>query len=143
MSINQSIGQSEHHMSQPLSPIEANPRGRQEEVIDLLQYWRIIMLHKWRIAILAITITLLVAVYAMSLTPIYRSTATLMIESQQAKVLSIEEIYGLNSGNKEYLITQFEILKSRGIAERAVDALNLMQESEFLLQESADPSFSI
>lgn len=102
------------------------------EVIDLREYWQTIMRHKWRIASLAVAMTMLAAVIVMAMTPIYKSTSTLMIESQEAKVLSVEEIYGIDSANQEYFLTQFEILKSRQIAQRVVEHLDLYNHPEFL-----------
>jgi len=98
----------------------------QDDVIDLRQYWQTIMRHKWGIIGFAFVVTLLTTLAVYSLTPIYRATATLLIESQQANVVSIEEVYGLEGGQSEYFTTQFEILKSRMLAEKVVERLNLV-----------------
>lgn len=98
----------------------------QEEVIDLRHYWRVLMQHKWNIAALSLVVSLLTTLVVFSMTPIYRSTTTVLIESAQAKVVSIEDVYGLNTTNKEYFQTQFEILKSRELAERVVHRLDLL-----------------
>jgi len=98
---------------------------KNEEVIDLKLYWRIIMSHKWGIISFSILITLLSAFIVFNITPIYKGTTTLLIESQQTNVVSIQEVYGLENSN-EYLITQFEILKSRKIAHDVILKLNLI-----------------
>ncbi|WP_406828062.1 GumC family protein [Microbulbifer sp. ARAS458-1] len=103
----------------------------QEDVIDLRQYWRIVDRFKWRIAALSIAVTMLTAMVVFSMTPKYQATATLMIEAEQAKALSIEEVYGLDSSRKEYFLTQFEILKSKRIAERVVEQMGLTTHPEF------------
>lgn len=122
----------------PLAPLSVQDKVSEEEtVIDLLQYWRIVMMHKWGIAALVIIVTTLVAVIMKGVVPVYSAKSTMMIESQEAKVSSVEEIYGLNSSGKEYFLTQFEILKSRRIAERVVDLLGLMEEPEFLPKEES------
>ncbi len=95
------------------------------DVIDLKRYFRILMRSRWRILILSLSITLLAAVIVFSLTPIYESTTTVLIENQQARVVSIESVYGLNANNREYFQTQFEILKSRELADRVVKQLGL------------------
>jgi len=104
---------------------QGNNAEFREEVIDLRHYWRVLMLHKWNIAGLSFVVTLFAALVAFSMQPVYRATATVLIESQQAKVLSIEDVYGLNSTGKEYFLTQFEILKSRALAVKVVERLNL------------------
>ena len=99
--------------------------------IDLRHYWRIINNNKWNILSLAAVVSIIVALVVMAMRPVYQSTITLMIESEQAKVVSIEEVYGLGSGNKEYYLTQFEILKSRGLAERVVKELDIRHHADF------------
>ena len=97
-----------------------------KDKIDFGQYWQTIQRHRWRILGLAVLITAAVALIALSMTPVYRATSSLLIEAEEAKVVSIEEIYGLNSSKKEYFQTQYEILRSRQIAEKVVDKLNLV-----------------
>lgn len=103
----------------------------ESETLDLAQYWQTIRRYLWRILSLAVLITILVALIVMSLTPQYKATATLLIESNQANVLSIEEVYGLDSSRKEYFQTQYEILKSRQVAEKVVEKLRLYEERTF------------
>ncbi|SDJ66540.1 GumC family protein [Microbulbifer yueqingensis] len=112
----------------------------QEEVIDLRQYIRIVDRFKWRIAALAVAVAMLTAMVVFAMTPRYQATATLMIEAEQAKALSIEEVYGLDSTRKEYFLTQFEILKSRRIARRVVERLDLASHPLFDPAQQ-EPSF--
>ncbi|MGH1373380.1 MAG: GumC family protein [Cellvibrionaceae bacterium] len=107
------------------SPMAKDRPEFQEEVIDLRHYWRVLMLHKWSIAGLSAVVTLLTVMVVFSMKPVYQATTTVLIESEQAKVLSIEDVYGLNTANKEYYLTQFEILKSRDLAERVIRRLKL------------------
>lgn len=103
----------------------------QEQEIDLRQYWRIVSRYKWGILGLAIAVTALATLIVFSLRPVYRATTTLLIEQKQAKVVTIEEVYGLDGANKEYLQTQFEILKSRELAARVVRELKLDVHPDF------------
>lgn len=96
-----------------------------EDVIDLSHYFNIVNRNKWRILLLAFVVTLLAALIALSLTPLYKSTASLLIESEETNIVSIEQVYGLDSSKQEYFETQYEILKSRHIAEKVVDRLEL------------------
>jgi capsular exopolysaccharide synthesis family protein len=111
-----------------ISPIE---QGQTEDEIDLRLYWAIFQKHKWRIIRLTLLVGLLAALVSYSLTPVYRSTAALLIESGPTKIVSIEEVYGLTGANREYFQTQLEILKSRSIAERVVDQLQLLKHPEY------------
>ena len=92
----------------------------QPEVIDLRRYLNVLLRVKWRLLGTALAVTLIAGLVVFSLTPIYRATTTVLIESEEARVLSIEEVYGIDSTAKEYFLTQFEIIKSRPIAERVV-----------------------
>jgi capsular exopolysaccharide synthesis family protein len=110
------------------------------EIINLEQIWQPIKQYSWRILALAVLISVLVTLVVMSITPQYRATTTLLIESDQTNLTSIEEVYGLDSTRKEYFQTQYEILRSRKIAEKVVGKLDLTSHSLFdgsTKQESA------
>jgi len=104
----------------------------QDEEIDLLKLFFTVLKYKWRILALAITVSVLASLWAYSLVPIYRATASLLIESEEAKVVSIEEVYGLPGGNWEYYETQLHILRSRALARKVFDSLNLEKHPEYL-----------
>ena len=101
------------------------------EEIDLRQYWATIVRHKNSIIGLALVVTLATALVVFSIQPVYRATATLLIEPQQGNLLSIEEVYGLDTSKTEYYQTQFEILKSRQLAKRVIEKLNLKTHPDF------------
>ena len=112
-----------------------------EEIIDLRHYFTVFKKYLWRISFLAILVALLTAVIALNMTPVYRSTAVLLIESQQNKAVSFAEVYGLDSNRKEYYLTQFEILKSRTIAQAVIEKLNLKDHPDFIGKPSAVRTF--
>ncbi|WP_299262831.1 polysaccharide biosynthesis tyrosine autokinase [uncultured Psychrosphaera sp.] len=119
-------------MSDPVVlPTKAN-----EEVLDLRQYWKVINKSKFKILSFAMAITLFTIVVVMSITPSYQSTATLLIEAEAAKAVSIEDVYGINSAQKEYFLTQFEILKSKSLSEKVIKDMSLKDKIEF----AGDPS---
>lgn len=100
-------------------------RYKQDEESDFQRYWRILRYRKWKVALFVIAVTGLTILYVSNQVPIYRASTTVLIEGQETKVLSIEEVYGLNTKDQEYYTTQFEILKSRELAERVVKHLGL------------------
>src|SRR5436853_484200 len=65
------------------------------------------------------------------MTPIYRASTTLLVESQAPNVVSIQEVYGLDTRSQDYLATQIEIMGGRPIAETVVDGLGLIEQPEF------------
>ena len=108
-----------------------------DDAIDLRKYWLTIMRRKWSILFFAFVVTLLVALSVFSIEPTYRAEATLLIESNKANVVSIEEVYGLEGTSSEYFLTQFEILKSRSLAESVVSDFDLVTHPEF----NREPTF--
>jgi len=100
--------------------------------IDLQHYLRILRKHKWAITLFTALITCLAAYYAYTATPIYRSTSTLLIESQNEGVTPFEDLLAGDTTNTEYYQTQFELLKSRELAKRVIDKLGLQAHPEFL-----------
>lgn len=111
-----------------------------EDVIDLSHYFNIVNRNKWRILLLAFVVTLLATLIALTLTPLYKSTASLLIESEETNIVSIEQVYGLDSSKQEYFETQYEILKSRHIAEKVVDKLDLGNHPIFVEELTAEES---
>ena len=91
---------------------------------------------KWRILTFVVLATLLAGMVTFKLTPQYIATATLLIEAEQAKAVSFEEIYGLNSNQKEYYLTQFEVIKSDSKAREVITKLNLSEHPDFISKPS-------
>lgn len=98
--------------------------------IDLQHYVRILRKHKIPIVLFTAMITALAGYYAYTATPLYRATSTLLIESQTNTSISFEELVGVESEGQEYYETQFELLRSRGLAKRVVDTLDLWNDPE-------------
>ena len=65
------------------------------------------------------------------MTPIYRASSTLLIETQQAMPMNLDELIGIDTTNSEYYQTQFEVLKSRKLAKRVMEEMNLYEHREW------------
>ena len=102
-----------------------------EELIDIRQYFKVLLNYKWRIIIFSILVTALAILVVLSLPSKYTARATLLIESKQANIISIEEFYGLDTKSQEYYLTQIEILKSDRVSEEVIRRLNLTSHPEF------------
>lgn len=84
--------------------------------MDIGHYLKIINRYKWGILALALLVTVLVGVIVYSMTPQYKATTKLLIESQMPKISSIEDLYGVDGQNQQYQQTQLEIIQSRHLA---------------------------
>jgi polysaccharide biosynthesis transport protein len=105
-----------------------------------VRYWRAINRNKYRIAALVLAVGVLAALFAQSLPHVYRASATLLIEANKQKVVSIEEVYNVAAGmNREYYETQFEILKSRELAASLVRKLKLAEHPALDPRQQAAP----
>ncbi|MBH0034736.1 polysaccharide biosynthesis tyrosine autokinase [Pseudoalteromonas sp. NZS71_1] len=107
-----------------------------EEIIDLSTYLKVIARTKWKILSFAIVITLLSIMITLTLIPKYTATATLLIEAEAAKAVSFEEIYGLDTNQKEYYLTQFEVMKSDSVAREVIKKLHLGSYDDFIAKPS-------
>ncbi|WP_028024958.1 GumC family protein [Enterovibrio calviensis] len=108
-----------------------NEKLQQDQLIDIGYYIHLIKKRWISISFFALMCTAISVLFALSITPTYRATATLLIESQQAKAISIEEVVGIDTRANEYYLTQFEILKSNQVAQRVIEKLQLARVPEF------------
>lgn len=112
-------------MQQIVNTINNQQVAEDEESLDLIGYWRVIQRRKWGVLGLAGFLTLLVMVVVFMMTPIYSSTATILVEQTKAKMLSIDEVYSGVSSDQSHYQTQVEMLQSNALMEAVVDKLNL------------------
>jgi capsular exopolysaccharide synthesis family protein len=93
----------------------------------LQDYLRVVWRYKWGVVGLALAGAALAALHAWSEVPTYRASATMLIERQAARFVPIDPVYQAPSGYDfgEYYQTQYEILRSRPIAERVVRRLGV------------------
>ena len=111
--------------------------------IDLLKLWNTIWRRKWSIIALTLVVAMVTVLVVMSITPIYRAAATLLIDQKKSNVVSIDQVYSLDGSGSEYLQTQLELLKSRSLAERVVKDLQLTTHPEFDPRQQEAPMFDI
>ncbi|HEY6458480.1 MAG TPA: polysaccharide biosynthesis tyrosine autokinase [Steroidobacteraceae bacterium] len=111
--------------------IPEDPDRETGDTSDVRDYWKIINHRKWSIIGLAVAVGLLTTLVVFAMTPIYRASTTLLIESQTPNVVSIQEVYGLDPRNADYLATQVAIMAGQPIAAAVVDDLGLVERPEF------------
>jgi len=110
-----------------------NYEERKKEV-DLWEYWRVIVKRKWVIMTFAGTLIFFVGIFSFLATPKYKSTATLLIEEETSRILSIDETFGYQPQvfrNLRFFNTQLKLLESNSLAERVARRMNLLSRPEF------------
>lgn len=96
-----------------------------DDLFDISRIFRAVLHYKWGVLGLALVITLVTALFVFTQEPVYRARASIVLETNPANVVAIEEMYSTASPRYDYFLTQYEILKSRNLAERVVKRLGL------------------
>jgi succinoglycan biosynthesis transport protein ExoP len=102
--------------------------------IDLMDYWRLILRRRWIAITFAGTLILFTGIFSFLATPKYKSVATLLIEDETSRILSINEAFGDQTqvvGDLRGYNTQLQLLRSKSLAERVARKLNLLTRPEF------------
>ncbi len=99
------------------------------------------MLHKRRgIIVTFLALSLAIAVlYNYTTRPVYQATTQILIDRDTPDVLPNKELVELVQGGMDYYQTQYQLLKSRALAERAVERLNLQAHPELATGPMMNP----
>ncbi len=99
--------------------------------IDLRDLWETFSPWKWRVLLVSLLVAVLAYIVAANMTPLYPASTMLMVEASQARATKIEQVYDLESPGSEYFETQFAIVRSREIARRVAQDLQLVKDPYF------------
>ena len=133
-------------LRQPYRLQTAFDRQQEEQVTDesltLTDLLRIVLKHKWTLLIVIFLACSIAAVRTFLSTPIYRSTVILQIERVAPRVVNFNNEADPEQASDEgtSLKTQYELLKSRSLAERVIDELRLDQSNAPAANLAADES---
>jgi capsular exopolysaccharide synthesis family protein len=99
--------------------------------VHLAHYWNVIY-KRWKVAA-SIVAVVMVGTYLASefAKPLYRSAIEIQIERENPNQLTVDDLFGIAASDQEFLQTQYVLLKSRGLAERVIDDLKLLNDPEF------------
>ena len=79
----------------------------------------------------------------MQAVPIYTSSTSVALESRQEQVVDIESVMTGLSGDQATINTEVEVIRSRGLVEKLVNRLNLMEDPDFNAKLQPKSTFSI
>lgn len=108
----------------------------EDDFVDFGKYWRTILSAKWLIISLTIVGLTLGTITAQHKTPIYQATSKILADPQKPNV-NRSERYISSALVVLFYETQYEIIRSRNIAEAAVDKLDLVTKYKLDLRQSA------
>ena len=116
-------------------PMLARPREQplfeeesEEDALDLRELWQVILKRRWTILIFTLIVVTAVVTATYLKTPIYRADLTLQIDLEDIKIMQVGEVSpGETAGwqSQDYYQTQYELLKSRSLAQRVINQLGL------------------
>ena len=118
----------------PAEPIPqyGQPQFLEEETIDLRDYLAVILRRKWTIFAFFMIVVVTVGIYTFKTRPLYKATATIEINSASSRVTPFGNDAQANLINQaRYLKTQADILKSRTLATRVIEVLDIENNPEF------------
>lgn len=110
--------------------------------IDFRAIWAAIYRNRLLIAVTIVLALILGVVVTLLTTPIYRAETTVQIEQQATKVLNTEDSEPTAStlDAERFLQTQLDIIRSRALATRVAESLNLFANDSFLIAMQVEPS---
>jgi succinoglycan biosynthesis transport protein ExoP len=100
----------------------AREREAQSQGAD---YRRLLRKHRWLMTGIFLLTVLTAAIWTFLQVPIYEAVATILIEPEPPKVLNIQDVVPMGgASDRNFYPTQYEIMKSRPVLERAAAALS-------------------
>ena len=107
------------------------PNTGQEENIHLRDYMSVILKRRKIILAFFISVVVTTTIISLLMVPAYQSSVTIKINNQNPDVFSIPGLPFSKPGS-DYYTTQYELLKSRSLAEKVIIKLNLDKNPDFL-----------
>lgn len=104
----------------------------EEKEVNLRDYWRVIQKRRWTILAFFIIVVVTTAIFTFTMRPIYRGTATILINKENPQILDFKEVFAVNTMDLDYYQTQYKILESRSLAKRVIQTMKLAEHPEFL-----------
>jgi len=104
-----------------------------DDTIDLREYWRILVKRRWVVASVLGIIAVAALLSTILMIPMYQSTATVQITPPNSQILEYADFSSEGTGylaQQQFYTTQYEILRSRDLAEAVVRAEGVQDHPE-------------
>ncbi len=102
-------------------------------LLDFKRYVGILYKHRWLVVAVTVVVVCIGLVHTLLQTPIYRGSATIEIKREVANLSGLAGLDAREAGaSVEFYQTQYELLKSRALAERIVAKLRLAEQPDFM-----------
>jgi len=124
------LAEARAHAPAPYTP---PPSVRDNEGLRFaLKFFGLLVKH-WRIVVVVCALFGLGGAIVTFLSPrIYTATTTIQIDREAAKIIRNQDLSTDHGNDPQFYTTQYELLKSRALAERVVSALALADDPDFM-----------
>ncbi len=102
-----------------------------EDLIDLRELIAVFRRRVWSFLAAGFLTFVAVVVFTLQATPLYTSTASVVLNLRESQVVDIESVLSGMPPDSAAVDTEVEVLRSRALAESVVDQLNLTDVPEF------------
>jgi uncharacterized protein involved in exopolysaccharide biosynthesis len=96
-----------------------------EQEIHLRDYLLVLYKQRWLAIVTFVLVVAGATIWTFVQTPIYEGTVRVLIDREPPRVVNIQEVQPLEATSQDYYQTQYEIIKSRPVIERAIDNMGL------------------
>ncbi len=110
----------------PLVALPSEERG-----LDLRDIFQIVWTARWMLAIFCLLGAMIAFILVKQITPQYRSTASIMLDTRQTSVIDLESVLSDVPLNRQMLESELLIIESDTLLERVVDKLRLDRDPEY------------
>src|SRR5881409_3333815 len=101
-------------------------------------YFQVLWKHRWLITGIFLVAVITVGVWTFRQIPIYQAAATILIDPEAPKILNIQEVTPMGAStpwDPNYYPTQHEIIKSRAVLNKTIQALKLKERAPALASD--------
>ena len=123
----------------PPSPGPADERRSHTPFLDFATIVRVLLAWRWLVLGATALGVALAVVFTLLTTPLYRSWVTLEVNPPTVEIMDEQRERAMAPSNWDFVATQAGLLRSRSVAERAVQELNLASNQSFV-EQTGDPA---
>lgn len=85
----------------------------------------------WTIVTVVVIVTVSVAVITLRMAPVYRATSQVLIEKENPKVISFQDVYSLDASNTDYYRTQYRLMKARHLVGKICERFEIAEDPQY------------
>lgn len=112
-------------------PVEGGPVPPDGQILDLRKVLNVLWRRKMIVVATVFIVTTLTVLGVLRAVPLYVASSQIVVEEENRRPLGLGESFGSRSLDYYTNQTEAAVIASRGIAEKAVDELNLLQHPLF------------